>query len=94
MAGLLERVRVEPDVVDPPLRVPDRNLDDGADRGLDRLEPRVGLRFQNERVKPCHRLLPAVGVQGEHRAAVAGVERTDQLQGFGAADLADDQPVG
>ncbi len=35
-----------------------------------------------------------VGVDGAERAAVAGVERLEEVEGLLAPDLADDQPVG
>ena len=49
---------------------------------------------QGERLDPGRHVGRGVGVQGAAAALVAGVERGEQVDDLGAADLADDQPVG
>ena len=42
---------------------------------------------------PGERVARGVGVHGGHRAVVAGVHRLEHVEGFGAANLANDDPV-
>ena len=49
---------------------------------------------QRERLEPGRHVDGGVGVQGAAATVVAGVEGGQQVHHLGAADLADDQPVG
>ena len=54
----------------------------------------VQLAHRGQRLEPVDRVVAAVGVHGHQRALVAGVERLEHVERLGAADLADDDPVG
>ena len=60
---------------------------------MDRADRQVG-RHQHQHFQPLDHLAGAVGVDGGHRAVVAGVHGLDHVEGLGPAALADDDPVG
>src|SRR5471032_176654 len=73
-------------------------LDDDVDRAHDHFAD--GLHRQRETAhgdhgfQPAHGLARAVGVQGAHRAVMAGVHRLQQVEGFGSTHFADDDAFG
>ena len=50
--------------------------------------------MQNHHLQPVQRVARGVGVDGRQRPVVAGVHRLEHVERLGAADLADDDPVG
>ena len=60
---------------------------------MDRSDRQVG-RHEHQHLQPLDNLAGAVGVDGGHRAVVAGVHGLDHVQRLGAAALADDDAVG
>ena len=60
----------------------------------DRLVRQADPGHQRQRLEPAQRIGGRVGVDGRERAVVAGVERGQQVERLGAADLADHDPVG
>ena len=74
-------------------------LDDQVDGGGDLLAAaRVTGRFEpghaDHRLEPRQGVARRVGVDGGHRAVVAGVHGLEHVERLGAAALADDDPVG
>ena len=65
---------------------------------LDLLAHRLGrqleARHRHHVLEAGQRVARGVGVDGAHRAVVAGVHRLQHVDGFLAADLAEDDPVG
>ena len=59
--------------------------------GLDR---QLDAGHQHEHLEPVQRVARRVGVDRGQRAVVAGVHRLEHVERLGAADLADDDPVG
>ena len=60
----------------------------------DRAERELDAGRQDERLETGQRVARRVGVDRRERALVARVHRLEHVQGLGAADLADDDPVG
>ena len=75
-----------------------RDLDEQVERArdllADRAQRQVDAGRQHERLEPGQRVARGVGVDRRQRALVARVHRLEHVQGLGAADLADDDPVG
>ena len=60
----------------------------------DRLDRQLDAGHQHEHLEPVQRVARRVRVDGRQRAVVAGVHRLEHVERLGAADLADDDPVG
>ena len=73
-------------------------LDDQVERRrdllADRLDRQVEAGHQHHRLDAGERVAGRVGVHRRERAVVAGVHRLEHVERLGAADLADDDPVG
>ena len=75
-----------------------RDLDQQVERARDllsdRTEGQVDACCQHQRLEAGQRVTGRVRVDRRQRALVARVHRLEHVQGLGAADLADDDPVG
>ena len=60
----------------------------------DRLDRQLDAGHQHQHLEPVERVARRVGVDGRQRPVVAGVHRLQHVERLGAADLADDDPVG
>ena len=72
----------------------DHEVDPARELLADRLVRKPDARHQGEGLESAQGVGRRVRVHGRQRAVVAGVERREQVEGFGAAHLADHDPVG
>ena len=92
-AGDLGDLGDAPRAVDEPLDV-DEQVEAAGDLLADRLDRQLDAGHQHEHLEPVQRVARRVGVDRGQRAVVARVHRLEHVERLGAADLADDDPVG
>ena len=72
----------------------DEQVEAARDLLADRLDRQLDARHQHEHLEPVQRVARRVRVDRGERSVVAGVHRLEHVERLGAADLADDDPVG
>ena len=72
----------------------DDHVEGARDLLADRLERELDPRHEHHRLEPVERVTRRVGVDRRQRPLVTGVHRLEHVQRLGAANLADDDPVG
>ena len=92
-AGDLGDLSDAPRAVDEPRDV-DEQVEAACDLLADRLDRQLDAGHQHEHLEPVQRVTRRVRVDRRERSVVAGVHRLEHVERLGAADLADDDPVG